>query len=193
MEENKKLPSILCDEKLWKEYIEPFLIKWGYSMDYVSKDWEKYSLLVLNYQDSIGICANIEYFPDKNYLEKHNRCIEDLDKFLDKAAELKGFIYGKSKNYVKGIKIFPGMVIKTDNGTYITIPTEKGFAYVRYDKPFSWTYELPSEIIEIHDIPDGETITGGKLLWEISGEKFKVTKKQIAEKFNIPIDKLIIE
>lgn len=96
MAEINKIPCILCNSELW-EYISPNLIKWGYK-HYLGLDpkWDLFPILIINWCGNIGDLINDDYAS----INKHNRkLLTNVEEFLEKAAELKGFIYKRKKYY----------------------------------------------------------------------------------------------
>lgn len=72
---------------------------------------------------------------------------------------------------VKGIELKPGMVLIDDNNNgFVVIPHKRnGIAFVSYNNCCSWSTNLDmvlcGELKEIRDIPRGDNLTDGKLLW----------------------------
>ena len=96
---------------------------------------------------------------------------------------------------LKGIEIKPGMVIVTKNTTYVAFPLDESYhslAFANITRG-GWTTCMPEgSIEEIHDLPTGEKIDSGKLLWTI--ERYKeVTMDEIAKKFGILVKQLRIK
>lgn len=165
-----KIPCVLCNSELW-EYISPNLIKWGYKY-YIESDpkWDLFPILIINWCGNIGNLNNDNYASIKN----HNRkLLTNIEEFLEKAAELKGFIY-KRKDTMKinGIEIKPGMVIETKyNENWVVFPTKEGLAVVNYhakqwDNFNSFIEFFKNDIETIYDLSDGNFLTGGIKLWE---------------------------
>ena len=183
----KKIPCIICNSSKW-EYIKPFLIEWHYNIKYVTSDWEKYPLLVINDADNFGVCSSYWRVCARNY---NRELVNDIDEFLEKAAQLKGFTY-KRKNIMKinGIEIKPGMVIVTENSEYVAFPTKNdiSFANITYG---GWR-GTPDNIIMIRDLTENNILTEGKLLWEKPKEVI-ITMDEIAEKFGYPVEAIKIK
>lgn len=184
----KKIPCIKCNPKMWK-YIKPYLIDWGYSIK-VTTDWVTYPILVINESGILGIC--------NNYLvsfagEYGRELVTDVEEFLKRAAELKGFTYKKEDIMeINGIEIKPGMVINTkENGDYIVFPTNKGMAFVN-NTYGGWTSTVPNDIIEIHDLSEGVNIDNGAILWK-KPKEIIITMDEIAEKFGYPVESIKIK
>ena len=92
-----KIPCVLCNSELW-EYISPKLIKWGYKYHVgLNSKWNLFPLLVINWGGYIGNINNVHYTSIKDHDRK---LLTNIEEFLKKAAELKGFIY-KRKNTMK--------------------------------------------------------------------------------------------
>ena len=72
---------------------------------------------------------------------------------------------------LKGIELKPGMILSDDkDNRAIVIPHKNsGIAFVSYDYCHSWSTDLHTvlygNIKEIRDIPRGNSLTDGKLLW----------------------------
>lgn len=191
-----KIPCILCNSELW-EYISPNLIKWEYKY-YIDPDpkWDLFPILIINWCGHIGNLNNDNYASIKN----HNRkLLTNVEEFLEKAAELKGFIYKRKDTMeINGIEIKPGMVIETQSkNTWIVFPTEKGLAVTSYqanqwDNINSFIEDFKNNIETIYDLSDSNFLTGGVKLWEKPKET-ALTMDQIAEKFGIPVEKLKIK
>ena len=73
---------------------------------------------------------------------------------------------------VKGIELKPGMILTDDKDNRIVVIPHKGngIAFVSYDKCCSWSADLNmmlyGKLKEIRDIPEGSSLTDGKLLWK---------------------------
>jgi hypothetical protein len=73
---------------------------------------------------------------------------------------------------IHGIELEPGMVLSDDKGKRAVVIPHKGngIAFVAYDQCCSWsvhlTMVLEGELKEIRDIPEGTSLTDGKLLWK---------------------------
>lgn len=169
-----KIPCIKCDSKLW-EYIKPYLEKWRYTFEHITEtNWKNYPVLVINIASDLGICGNID-----TYSECYDRELtNNVEKFLEQAAKLKGFIYER-KDVIKihGIEIKPGIVLRgiTINNKEIkvvTFPMEGetlGFADITRGG-WSTNYKsLISEMLEIKDLSKGGYyIDSGDTLWKKS-------------------------
>lgn len=93
---------------------------------------------------------------------------------------------------LNGIEIKPGMVITTSDGiNYIAFPTVKGIAFTNNGLG-GWRSSFPEDIIRIRDLAIEGFIDSGKILWE-KPKKVVLTKQQIAEKFGINVEQLVIE
>ena len=193
-----KIPCIKCDSKLW-EYISPYLEKWGYTFEYITKDdWRTYPILVTNISSSFGLCGNIS-----TYSRCYDReLVTDVEEFLEKAAELKGFTYKRNDCIMKfnGIVIRPGMVLVSSTGTiYIVFPAKGYLATVTYGEDisayscwFTLEHTLSSkDIVKVLDAPKSR-ITDGKVLWE-KPKEVVITMEDIAEKFNCKVEQIRIK
>ena len=73
---------------------------------------------------------------------------------------------------LKGIELKPGMILSDDkNNRAIVIPHKSsGIAFVAYDQCRSWSANLDmvlyGELKEIRDIPRGDSLTDGEILWK---------------------------
>lgn len=73
---------------------------------------------------------------------------------------------------LKGIELKPGMILTDDKGKKVVVIPHKssGIAFVSYDQCCSWSVDLDMvlcrELVEIRDIPRGNSLTDGKLLWK---------------------------
>lgn len=184
----KKIPCIKCDSKIFN-YIKPYLSSWGYIIK-ASQNWISYPLLVINESGSLGICNN---YPLSFTGDYDRELVTNVEEFLARAAELKGFTY-KRKDIMKinGIEIKPGMVIITKNeGTYIAFPTNEGMAFTN-NTYGEWQSSAPRDIIEIRDLSEGGTLNNGVVLWK-QPEDIVISMNEIAEKFGVPVEKLRIK
>lgn len=190
----EKIPCIKCDPKLWK-YIKPHLERWGYDTS-IAGDWDKYQLLVINYCGVTGCCNNAP-IEDKKF---YNREItNDVEKFLEKVASLKGFTYKREdameKVILNGIELKPGMVILVDGKSWIVFPLKNGYAAMNCTNG-SW-YRLENLILYYNDrieaIKDIATVelSDGDVLWKKSKEVV-ITKKEIAKKFGCDVSQMKI-
>lgn len=72
---------------------------------------------------------------------------------------------------VQGIELKPGMILSDDkDNRAIVIPHKNnGIAFVSYDHCHSWSVNLNNilrgKLKEIRDIPRGNSLTDGELLW----------------------------
>lgn len=70
-----------------------------------------------------------------------------------------------------GIELKPGMILTDDRDKRAVVIPHKssGIAFVAYDQPCSWSANLDmvlyGELKEIRDIPRGDSLTDGELLW----------------------------
>lgn len=193
----ERIPCIKCDSKLW-EYISPYLEKWGYTFEYITEaNWRTYPILVTNISSSFGVCGNISTY---------SRCygrelVTDVEEFLERAAELKGFTYKRNDCIMKfnGIVIRPGMVLVSSTGTmYIVFPAKGYLATVTYRDDVNtcncwYTLEdtlSSKDIVKVLDAPKN-LISDGKVLWEKS--EVVITMKDIAEKFNCQVEQIRIK
>lgn len=198
-----KIPCIKCTKDTW-EYIRPFLIRWGYinAPSFNNKYYDLYPLLIINFGGKFGI-YNLD---GETVACDYNRVlINDVDEFLELAAELKGFNKRNNIIEINGIEIKPGMVFRTDKHTgydlYVVIPLlHDELGVVRYSggywntlSNFIATYQ--DDIISIRDLSDcSETLMslGGKVLWE-KPKKIIITIEEISKKFNIPVEQIEIK
>lgn len=183
-----KIPCIKCNEEMW-EYIRPYLISWGY-IDRTYHNWTTYYVLVINDAGDLGICNNYNNY---NRIAYNREVVTDVEEFLERAAELKGFTY-KRKDIMKinGIEIKPGMVITTANrGSFIAFPTHIGMALTN-NKSGGWTTSIPCNITQIRDLAENGDLCSGKVLWEKSKEVV-LTMDEIAEKFGVPVEQIKIK
>ena len=73
---------------------------------------------------------------------------------------------------VKGIELKPGMILIDDeNKRAVVIPHKSSeIAFVSYDRCCSWSANLNTvlygKLKEIRDIPRGDSLTDGELLWK---------------------------
>ena len=72
---------------------------------------------------------------------------------------------------LKGIELKPGMILSDDrDNRAVVIPHKSsGIAFVAYDQCGSWSTDLNlvlyGKLKEIRDIPKGNSLTDGELLW----------------------------
>lgn len=194
----EKIPCIECDDKLFK-YIEPFLKKWGYDFYHTIFDWNTLPILVLNYVGDLGDCTNVE----KEVINHYNReLVTDVEEFLERAAELKGFIYKKKQKDMKLSDLKSGMVVRTrEKGSFLVLFVNDEIIFSSIDYWISssnynedLTHSSFSEltIIEVL-VPESKT-TIPKLLdldypflksiWKRE-EALEVTMEEIAKKFGV--------
>ena len=73
---------------------------------------------------------------------------------------------------IHGIELKPGMILSDDKGKRaIVIPHKNsGIAFVAYDQCCSWSADLDmvlyGKLREIRDIPRGDSLKDGELLWK---------------------------
>lgn len=112
-----KFPIIEIDILTWKE-IKPILEGFGYNI-YNIGNWKEYPYLCLNYLNHLGCCSNI----DKAYNESY--IVDNVEEFLEKAAELMGKKYIKESSEEKK---FPCIKISKEDWRYMK-PILEGFGY----------------------------------------------------------------
>lgn len=183
-----KIPCIKCNEEMW-EYIRPYLISWGY-IDHTYPNWTTYYVLVINDAGDLGICNN---YNRDNRLDYNREVVTDVEEFLKRAAELKGFTYKREEIMnINGVEIKPGMVIITkDNVPYIAFPTHMGMAFTN-NITGGWTLDIPCNITFIRDLARDGSLYSGKILWE-KPKEVVLTMDQIAKKFGVPVEQIKIK
>jgi hypothetical protein len=73
---------------------------------------------------------------------------------------------------LKGIKLKPGMILTDDkDNSAVVIPHKSsGIAFVSYNQRCSWSASpnmvLNGKLKEIRDIPRGDSLTDGEILWK---------------------------
>lgn len=185
-----KIPCIKCNEEMW-EYIRPYLEEWGYySHSVFDGNWDEYPLLVLEIYSSLTTYNNTF---ETNSTIFNRELITDVEEFLERAAELKGFTYKRKDTMViNGIEIKPGMVIITkDNVPYIAFPTHIGMAFTN-NITGGWTLNIPCNITFIRDLARDGSLYSGKILWE-KPKEVVLTMDQIAKKFGVPVEQIKIK
>lgn len=196
-----KIPCIKCTPELW-EYIKPYFKEWGYHTTSIGEVFdEEFCILTLNWNKDI----NCYGFGNYIIIERiGSELINNVEEFLEMAAELKGFTY-KRKDImeINGIEIKPGMVIEIeDDGkktSYIVFPLlNEGLGVVSYNRT-SWddiknfVKNYHSKIVCIHDLISYNhgALTDGEILWE-KPKEVVITRQEIADKFNIQVEQLKI-
>lgn len=197
-----KIPCIKCNSELFT-HIKPFLQKWGYEGVSIT-NWELAPVLVINLNGHVGKYSNLDFSCEDN----HDReLVDDVEKFLSRAARLKGCVYKNEKFTKSDLK--SGMVVEDRRGEiYLVVDGNliSRTGYLRLDS-ISETLECTDESCSEYDIvrvygnvscwgygfnsgishiKDSTSI----LLWERT-EKI-VTMQQIADKFGIPLKDLRI-
>lgn len=182
------IPCIKCNSEIYN-YVRPYLLSWGYAFRITEHNWSRSPLLVINEGGYLGTCYNYKFDHCINF---DRELVTDVEEFLEKAAELKGFTY-KRKDIMKinGIEIKPGMVITTkDEGTYIAFPTNEGIAFTN-NTYGGWQRSAPRDIIEIRDLSEGVTLNDGVVLWE-QPKEIVISMDEIAEKFGYSVENIKI-
>lgn len=197
-----KIPCIKCNQKLFN-YIEPFLKQWGYSKQMLTPDWDNLPVLVINFNDKLGKYSNIGI----DCINRKKRVlVSNVEEFLAKAAKL------KNKHYYSEFTLkdlHSGMIVKLRDGSKrIVIETDKGLLFSGDDTYFfgrcldnSMTCErTPAiDILEVYEVSEGSEISkildpnnNSKLtlIWKRSNT---ITIQQIADKFKIPVNEIVIE
>lgn len=184
-----KIPCIKCNDEMW-EYIKPYLISWGYNITHVfSTQFLDRPFLVINDMGDFNDCANYESPSESTY---NREVVTDVEEFLKRAAELKGFTYKREEIMnINGVKIKPGMIIITkDNVPYIAFPTHMGIAFTN-NITGGWTLDIPCNIAFIRDLARDRNLYSGKILWE-KPKEVVLTLDEIAKKFGIPVEQIKI-
>lgn len=200
-----KIPCIECNKKMW-EYIKPYLDKWKYVNKVDISQWEKYPLLVINSCGSLGLCTN---YSISHNLHNSRELVTDVEEFLERAAQLKGFKYKKEMKEFKKSDLKPGMVVEYDDGRRrIVLKDSNDNLFLASDNCIcsliSFNNNLINErhsdltinkIYEIDSICNIDCILEGeylKLIWE-RPQTVELTLQEIAEKFNVPVETIRIK
>lgn len=197
MAKMNKIPCIKCTSELW-EYIKPYLEEWHYSIYWVdSSEFKTRKILVINRFGKFGDCSNYETSAELTY---NRELISNVEEFLERAAELKGFTY-KRKGIMKihGIEIKPGIVLrgittKNKEIKVVAFPIEGetlGFVDVTRGGWSTNYRDLISEMLEIKDLSKGGYIDSGDTLWE-KPKEIILTMDEIAEKFGYSVEQIKI-
>lgn len=189
----ENIPCIECNKGLW-EFIRPYLLEWGYSIKSPEKNLYKYPILVINDYGHLGACNNYS----KIVINCFNReLIYDVEEFLKRAAELKGFTYKKKGIMeINGIEIKPGIAIYLENentdNLYIVFPVEKTLGVISYSKNYWW--ERLDKFLDLHSnkIVRIDSSIIGTVLWE-KPEEIVISMDEIAEKFGYPVESIKIK
>lgn len=191
----ERIPCIKCDSKLW-EYLKPYLERWGYKPYITFGNLEAYPLLAINITGNLGLYNNLS----SSCADSYNReLVTDVEEFLERAAELKGFTY-KRKDIMKinGIEIKPGMVITTEKREFwIVFPIKNSLAVVHYgficwNQIDDFIAKYGEKITNIRDVSTGGDLINGNILWEKS-EKIVISMDDIAKKFGYPVEQIQIK
>lgn len=207
-----KIPCIKCNKELFA-YIKPFLDIWGYKSVCLTDDWDGCCLLIINLGGNVGKYTNTSLIL-KN--DCNRELVDDVEEFLYRAAQLKGFNYKKKDNMFTKKDLKTGMVVKTRNNTVFLVVDDKlisvgGFMRLtEYNDDLTVIDESDSniqsgfDIMEVYDKVDGWGFgfsrglyyvaekKCGKLVWKRKKIK-EVTMQEIADKLNIPVDELRIK
>lgn len=191
----EKIPCIKINFKEWN-FIKPYLIEWKYDIKLITENFFDFPYLIINNGGEIGKCNNYSVYYN---VEKYNNreFVSDVDEFLKRTAELKGFTYNKTNNIeVNGIEIKPGMVFRVNKNNvyelYVVFPVLYGeLAVIRYSggywdtlSNFIATYQ--DDIVSIHDLSNcNEKLIKlyGKVLWE-KQEEVVISIEELAKQHN---------
>lgn len=204
--DNNKIPCIRCNKKLFA-YIKPYLDKWGYESVCLTDQWERFPLLIINLDGNVGDYTN-EYLVLKD--ANNRELVDNVEEFLYRAAQLKGFSYKKKDNMFTKKDLKTGMVVKTRNNIMWLVLNNKLISDTNFCV-LSWynedlTTKGPSDfdIVEVYDkvecwsdgLSKGLSYVDGKefgtLVWKRKEIK-EVTMQEIADILNIPVDELRIK
>lgn len=199
----ERIPCIKCDSKLW-EYIKPYLKEWGYIFGCVGI-FEEFPLLVINYNDNLGICTNTTIHGWAT-VENNRIFTDNVEEFLERAAKLKGFTYKRKdmKEFTKD-NLKSGMVVITRNKMEALVVNDLLLFHSGFEPLSNYTDDLviSEEGCEEYDIvkvyAQSNTWAGGtnksfpreELLWEREEVK-EYTMQEIADKLGIPVEQLRI-
>lgn len=203
----KKIPCIECNYKLW-EYIKPYLKKWGYNIVNPIK-WDIYPVLVIDYTWNLGEVSNLSF----NSLTSERELITNVEEFLQKAAELKGFTYKRKdmSNFTKE-NLKPGMVVENRKGNrYLVCEFNENINFIseEYWNPASGFNEdltcVGNDEFDIMKVYNSNCVLGlipllsnhGNslcLIWERQEPKeITITMDEIAKKFGYPVEAIKIK
>lgn len=203
-----KIPCIECTPELW-EYIEPYLRKWGYKC-FSIVHFKQFPILALNIDGTIGKCTNI----NRASVTEYNReLVTDVEEFLERAAELKGFTYKKEKSMkeftINDIK--PGMVVEYRNGERrLAVLIKDNLHFLSNDKVLPNVKEIYNndltyrngeslDIMKVYNVNSIYEMFGLlnndrylNLLWERPKEVV-ITMDEIAKKFGYNVEQIQIK
>lgn len=202
-----KIPCIKVNGALFA-YIEPYLKKWGYKgFDLIRGNFDVPHLLVINYGGKMGRYSN--GVTTRRFSIYTRVLVKDVEEFLSRAAELKGFTYKKENMFTKK-DLKSGMVVKTRNNTMFLVVDDKlistaGFGRLTdYNDDLTVTALVGFDIMEVYDevncwgwgfskgLSYVEEKKWGKLIWKRDETK-EITMQEIADKFGIPLKDLRIK
>lgn len=191
-----KIPCIKCDDKS-REYIQSYLTNWGYYSTYIGGRFEeRFPILMLNWNKDIKCYG----FGNELLMNENFELINNIEEFLEKAAEIQGIKYernDKDKFIINGILIKPGMTLTIDDveygDRYIVFPIKHNdIAFANIDSG-GWRESVPENIVQIRDLVDTGSIDTAEILWTKSVKKTKISIDEIAEVFGIPKEQIEIE
>lgn len=109
----EKIPCIKINFKEWN-FIKPYLVKWNYDIKLITENFFDFPYLIINNGGEIGKCNNYSVYYN---VEKYNNreFVSDVDEFLKRAAELKGY------NYNRKDIVYPEDLVGDINGFPIEI------------------------------------------------------------------------
>lgn len=196
----EKIPCIKCTSGMW-EYIRPFLKNWEYEIQAI-ESFDNYPLLVINRGGTLGICTNLVI---KDAKCRDRELVTDVEEFLERAAELKGFTY-KRKSMKKFTKadLKSGMVVENAQKRKALVINDILIFNTSFDPLKNYKEDLTSrtvpelDIIKVYKQSDfwGAGLSGGiqyeELLWKRE-EPLEVTMQEIADKFGVSVEQLRIK
>lgn len=214
MNNKNKIPYIKVSKKEW-DYIIPHLMEWGYepATTLVGLNFEDYPLLVIDSEGKLGKYNNHSL----SCVSEYKRYQEtDIEKFLAKAARLKGFVYYNKKKPNTGEfftkdDLKPGMVIELRkgerrivlesnyDGLFLLGISDYGKISNYEDCLTSKSYIENFDIMKVYKIETpcsmDEIMNDDKcleLVWE-RDEVIEYTMQEIADKIGVPVEKLRIK
>lgn len=203
--ETDKIPCIKCDQNLWLK-IKPYLVEWGYTIDYIASTWNYHTILVINDCNHIGVCSNQNY----NAAFRYNReLIDNIKEFLERAAKIKGFTYKRkdmetNKNSFTKENLQSGMIVELRNGVKYLVINNKERSFLLGINDYylldNYNDNLNSQvkdfdIVKVYTHRCTGTLTFilehnmHKLIWQ---RKVVITKQEIADKFGVNINDIEI-
>lgn len=179
-----KTPCYYARTEFDYKYIKNALIEFGYNIKAMPEKYNPYNnLIVLNFENIFGNVASLR----KSNCQLHDRYIvKNIGYFINEAAKLKGTTYKKHTNQIMGSQTKNNTMQEPKLGDRVLVKNngDRNFQARIYFGKYNGKYTCVSELSENNFHKSRDFMVE---FWDEMVPKVAISKKDIAEKFNIPL------